>query len=76
MGCSSCGKRRKSAIQIKRQGPVTPAVGSISRSTDAGKKICPMCRSVMRSIHKYDKSIKKVIKNWYCSKPSCPNSRG
>ena len=76
MGCSSCGKRRKS-IQIKRPGPSVPRNGTyLSKGTGDDKKLCPMCRSVMRSLHKYDKSVKKVIKSWYCSKPSCPNSKG
>jgi len=77
MGCSKCGRKR--SIQIKRPGAITPrATGRVSRVTGSGseKKLCPMCRSVMRSLHKYDKSIKRVIKTWYCTKPSCPNSKG
>jgi len=70
MACGGCGKRKKS-IQIKRPGPIGTKLGAKSNS-----KTCPICRSVMRSLHKYDKSVKKVIKNWYCSKPSCPNSKG
>jgi len=79
MGCSGCGKRKRS-IQIKRPGPITPKMGGkVSRTNvniNSGKKMCPICRSVMRSIHKYDKSIKKVVRSWYCTKPSCPNSKG
>jgi hypothetical protein len=75
MGCGGCGKRRKQAIQIKRPVPIT-ATGIINRSGDGGKKLCPICRSVMRSLHKYDKSIKKVVRSWYCTRASCPNSRG
>lgn len=66
MGCGSCGKRRNKSIQIKRA----------NTNATQGKQICPICRSVMRSLHKFDKSVKKVIKSWYCTKPSCPNSRG
>ena len=75
MGCSGCGKRKRS-IQIVRPGPITPKSGTVSRSSDAGKKLCPICRSVMRSLHKYDKSVRKVIRTWYCTKSNCPNSRG
>jgi len=76
MGCGSCGKRKK-AIQVRRPGPVAPKTGSVSRTTGAsGAKLCPMCRSVMRSLHKYDKSIKRVVRTWYCTKPSCSNSKG
>jgi hypothetical protein len=68
MGCGSCGKRRRNSnnIQVKRS----------AGTQMQGKQICPICRSVMRSLHKFDKSVKKVIKSWYCTKPSCPNSRG
>lgn len=74
MGCGGCGKRKR-AIQIKRPEPITPQTGSVSRA-DGGKKLCPVCRSVMRSLHKYDKSVRKVIRSWYCTRASCPNSRG
>lgn len=81
MACGSCG-RRKSSIQVKRPSPII-ARGIVPRTTgmsgtnvNDGKKLCPMCRSVMRSIHRYDKSIKRVIRNWYCTKPSCSNSKG
>lgn len=75
MGCSGCGKRRKNAVRIKRPEPINVNQKTTKYSRTPGK-LCPICRSPMRSIHKYDKSIKKVTRKWYCVKSSCPNSKG
>lgn len=66
MAC--CGQRRKG------RGSNTNKISVNIKRTN--ENICPMCRSVMKSLHRFDKSIKKVLKSWYCTKPSCPNSRG
>jgi hypothetical protein len=82
MACGGCGKRR--SIQVQRptirngvtiQQPVTQD-GVTRMMPVMDQKLCPMCRSIMRSLHRYDKSINKVVKGWYCTKPSCANSRG
>lgn len=72
MACGSCGHRK--GIQINRPEPFK--MPSIQSALPSGARSCPMCQSPMRSLHRYDKNIRKVIRSWYCSKPTCQNSKG
>ena len=89
MGCGGCGHRRDISIQVNRnnlkpsQLPNTMQqqikqpnqVSNNNKYVMTNTKICPICKSVMRSLHKYDKNIQRVIRNWYCTNPNCHNSK-
>lgn len=82
MACGGCGKNRKKAqskISIYRNDKKLP---NSSRNTNwkpntikTGniQTYCPMCKSIMRVMNKYDSSARVIIKKYACPNPSCNN---
>lgn len=83
-GCGGCGSRRnreKSKIEIyrntkklpnDRSSPTVwkPATRDMGNSHSA---LCPICRTPMRVINKYDKHAKITVKQRSCPNPQCSN---
>ena len=86
MACGGCGKRRKRIeVKVNRTSKTiafpknmvqNSKLKSVANTAMPTKKMCDICQSSMRSLHTYNKTIKKITKTWFCSNVSCQNSKG
>lgn len=82
MGCGGCGKKRaqeKNKITVYRNQPRVPNTGNAkvwkpaSRDVHGPRAVCPVCKTQMRLINKYDKDKRIVVKKHECPNPTCAN---
>ena len=83
MGCGGCHKKSiytKTTQSVKtiQQKPIqttnkTNWKPATSRQISNQYSLCPLCKSVLRIINRFDSNSRIVIKTYECSNPKCTN---
>lgn len=74
MACGGCSKKRKGIIAQSIKSPRPKQTRNpVRMQTTNGLKPCPLCKTPMKFIHRYDKELNTVIKKYICQNAACGN---